>query len=134
MADFQIVSAVICDDIRREVNQKDILIGVYGADIIVSNLPFQIGLAFWMEFTTKKTDSVDVFVKIEAPNHQKSFEFSVNIEINEKQDSYVISIPPIQILVENPGKIRLLVKSKKELKYDIVKTKNFVYKTNSQIK
>jgi hypothetical protein len=43
-------SILICDDIRKEVSGKDILVGVYSGDIIVHSVPFTLVLAVWFEY------------------------------------------------------------------------------------
>jgi hypothetical protein len=39
---------VFCDDIRKEESGKDILIGVYGSDLVVDKLPATIPLSLWI--------------------------------------------------------------------------------------
>jgi hypothetical protein len=46
---FFIDSVLLCDDIRREVNGKAILIGVYSGDIIVPTAPTSLGLGLWLQ-------------------------------------------------------------------------------------
>lgn len=43
-------AVLVCDDVRRDTNNKDILIGVYSADIIVSAVPNWLTLAFYLEY------------------------------------------------------------------------------------
>lgn len=45
-----IKNVVICDDIRREDNGKNMLIGVYSGSIIVSGFPANLSLAAWIRF------------------------------------------------------------------------------------
>jgi hypothetical protein len=46
-----ISSVIVCDDIRREISGKDILIGVYSGEIVLSSIPFSLNLAIWLEYT-----------------------------------------------------------------------------------
>ena len=48
MKNLEIKSAVACDDIRQEVNGKFLLIGVYGAEIAVPQLPVDFVLSYWI--------------------------------------------------------------------------------------
>jgi hypothetical protein len=43
-AELKIISVLICDDVRREENGKEILIGVYSGDIIVTRFPAAMAL------------------------------------------------------------------------------------------
>src|SRR5437016_351670 len=42
-------NVIACEDVREEVGNKKSLMGVYGGDIIVSEIPAQIWLAFYIE-------------------------------------------------------------------------------------
>ena len=37
--------AIICDEIRQEINKKYILVGVYTGDILIKNFPVNMGLS-----------------------------------------------------------------------------------------
>jgi hypothetical protein len=43
-------SVILCDDIRAEVSNKYILIGVYGGIILYPNFPFQASLSLYLEY------------------------------------------------------------------------------------
>lgn len=43
-----VLTAVMCDDIRQETNGKLILIGVYTNDVLVLQYPVNLELAFWL--------------------------------------------------------------------------------------
>jgi hypothetical protein len=44
---FDMRAVVVCDDIRREQNGKALIIGVYGGDIVLPDLPATLTLAFY---------------------------------------------------------------------------------------
>lgn len=46
----EIYAVVICEQVRKESNGKDILIGVYGGDIIVTDFPAFLTLTIWVEY------------------------------------------------------------------------------------
>ena len=46
-------NCIVCDDIREESNGKKILIGVYGADIVVPVFPAVLSLQIYMEVPSK---------------------------------------------------------------------------------
>jgi hypothetical protein len=47
---IDIKAFIVCDDIRREDNGKEILIGVYSAGIVAPQFPVALALSFWMQF------------------------------------------------------------------------------------
>jgi hypothetical protein len=77
--DSDIGAVVICDDVRRELNGKDILVGVYGGEIIVAQLPFTLNLAIWCEYRTPRDGTNNVYVRI-SYNSQKRGEFRLSVE------------------------------------------------------
>jgi hypothetical protein len=46
---FEILGAILCDDVRREDNGKDIIIGVYSGGIIINELPAPLALKVWIQ-------------------------------------------------------------------------------------
>lgn len=46
----QIGAVLICDDVRKEINGKEIIIGLYTGDILVNSVPFVLGLVVWIEY------------------------------------------------------------------------------------
>lgn len=53
---FEIVNALVCEDVRREVNGKEILIGVYGNAIVVPSFPVDLNLMFWFQARAPQGD------------------------------------------------------------------------------
>ncbi len=45
----KIANAVVCEDVRTEQNGKQIIIGVYSGDIVVSNVPAFIPVMLWLQ-------------------------------------------------------------------------------------
>src|SRR6266487_6946441 len=64
MIGSDIQSVVICDDVRREQNGKDLLIGVYSGDILVQAFPFTLPLSMWMEYAPPKPGLNDIFIRL----------------------------------------------------------------------
>ena len=46
------LSAVVCDEVRREQNGKDIIIGAYGGDILIDSFPITLALSLWISLET----------------------------------------------------------------------------------
>jgi hypothetical protein len=55
---LEIKSVVVCDDVRREENGKDILIGVYSSGILVPQLPATLSLSFWIQFRARDAGEI----------------------------------------------------------------------------
>jgi hypothetical protein len=56
--------AIFCDDIRREFNGKDILIGVYSGGMILKQLPAPVAMAIWFCFERNESDFGQVPIEL----------------------------------------------------------------------
>lgn len=73
---FRVVSFIVCDDVRREANGKEILIGVYSRDILVQSTPIVLPqLTFRIVLEIEKLFEQFKLVIIQ-PNKEKLLEFS----------------------------------------------------------
>lgn len=62
---------IICDTIRRETSGKDILVGVYGKDIVLPSFPAHVMLSLWARamIEANKNTTVD-FRIVTGSGHQ----------------------------------------------------------------
>ena len=64
---LKIRNAILCDDVRQEQgNNKHILIGVYSGDIVLSDIPAQIQLAFYIEIAAPE-GHYDMQIRLSGP-------------------------------------------------------------------
>lgn len=56
-------SVVLCDDIRREISGKDILIGAYAGSIVVAQWPFALNIAMWIEYEPAAIGNADIHLQ-----------------------------------------------------------------------
>ena len=59
---------VLCDDIRREITGKDILIGVYSGRVVITQIPFALNLAIWLEYEPEKIGKSTIHLRITYSN------------------------------------------------------------------
>ena len=80
------VNVVLCDDIRKENNAKDILIGVYSGDILVEKFPINLLLALWVQFKTKGKGVAERELRVidEDGKMIVSGEFGVQVSVAEE--------------------------------------------------
>lgn len=127
MTDFNVNAVIVCDDVRREVSQKDILIGVYGSAIVVYSLPTQINLAFWIELEVRKNGLFEIFLKLEFQNSAQSIEFKLGMNIEDSSQSQAVFTPQMSCRIEREGQLRLLAKSSEMGKYRLIKSRKLLY-------
>lgn len=130
MAKFRILAVVICDDIRREVSGKDILVGAYSSEIVVGSLPAPMHLAFWLELMSSQSGAFSVFFKLEVPGTVLMSEMRIDIEIVDPALPFAISTPQINMVINQAGKLKVLFKSEQLSKYEVIKTKNIRYQAH----
>jgi hypothetical protein len=111
MLEDEILAVVVCDDIRKEITNKDILIGVYAADIVVSFFPAAIALAFWIEMNPKKIGHRELSFRLVSQGNPIEFTVGMEISITE---SLGLPLPALPAFMQSPGEIRLEVKDGKE--------------------
>lgn len=103
MPNMEIHSAIVCDDIRREINNKEILIGVYTGDIIVADFPTMLTLSLWIEASTPEAGPIPVHMRVKIDNN-------IVGELKAMQaltaaGYFSLPLPQMQLLVEKPGSI-----------------------------
>jgi hypothetical protein len=120
VADPEIAATVICDDVRQEVNGKQIIIGVYGNRIVVSSMPFGIPISIWMEFDAKKLGKNSFQVKI---SYSTGFETVIRVDLDIYEiGSIGIATPPILVSGAADGQLTVEV-SNDGKKWKVIKRK-----------
>jgi hypothetical protein len=96
---FALVNAVFCEDIRREDNGKDMLLGVYGGDIVAARCPIRISISLWLQYlfapATGGETSIDLRLRFEGheePVSQIGLPF-----INEGETTLALRGMPVAI-------------------------------------
>lgn len=79
---FRLMNAVFCEDIRREDNGKDMLLGVYSGDIVVARFPARVSVSLWLQYVfataTGGETGIDLRLRFEGhdePVHQIGLPF-----------------------------------------------------------
>ena len=71
---FRLMNAVFCEDIRRENNGKDMLLGVYSGDIVVARFPARVSVSLWLQYllaaTTGGETGIDLRLRFDG--HEKA--------------------------------------------------------------
>lgn len=100
---MKITSALICDDIRREITGKDILIGVYAGDLIVPAVPFTFPLTVWCELSPDDTGPHKVFVRLSyAGEEMLKLEAGVDVQA---LGTAALALPSFQFTSDKLGEL-----------------------------
>jgi hypothetical protein len=118
---FKVLAALVCDDVRREDNGKEIIIGLYSADIRLPGFPANMRLVFWMQVLVETTEQAKFQFRVMGPNEAQLVTADVVLESSPPAGT-VGSIPlvvPIQI--QSVGILRLELRDGPESEWEEVK-------------
>ena len=107
MKHITVLYTLVCDDVRREDNGKEIIIGVYSSDIRVSRFPANMRLVFWMQAIIGSVKYNTFQFRVIGPNEVELAAADVELEM-QSQAGVIGTIPlrvPIQI--QSAGDLRL---------------------------
>lgn len=124
MSDIKITAVVVCDDIRKEVTGKDILIGVYAGDIIVPEFPAVITATFWIEMTPGKLGKSRLRFRIRLANKDEAMPITIDVQFRELSTS-AIATPQATIAID--AETDLLLEQQVGENWEILKSKK-IYK------
>ena len=102
----KLLQALICDDVRREFNGKEIIIGVYQDEIILEALPATIELSLWMRL--KMPDDKDHPAEFRAVDPQGTEVVRtppLPLHAQRPQDQLSVVLPPAPLLLKAPGRL-----------------------------
>lgn len=76
-----IKTVVVCDEVRREDNGKEILIGVYSAGVLVPQFPVPLNLTFWVQFKSAGAGELPIQFRLMAGEDVKFAEMRVQLRM-----------------------------------------------------
>lgn len=127
MADFQCISVLVCDDVRKEVSNKEILIGVYSGNIQIPAMPASILLSFWFEMVSKKKGPYELVLRIQLPNPDNKFEYRIKGDVPEAKTPFSIFTPQGSFVIDRDGELKIYVKLPGSEKFEFLKSKTVKY-------
>lgn len=99
--------AILCDDIRRETNNKYSLMGVLQGDVLIASFPSQIGLAIFSEMEGP-AGRYQMELRLSGPGKQSAILDSL---IDHQSDGLIaLATPRIDLLADKPGRFRVDVR------------------------
>lgn len=121
MAKFKLGSVLVCEDARKEVSGKDILIGVYTSAINVGQLPGMVNLCAWIEVIPLQKGQLFLEVKIEVPGNPQPFALGVMLDVQDEADSIAFATPLVSFPLLQEGTIQVFVREQGAQKWPVVK-------------
>ena len=109
---IEFLTAILCDDVRRERNGKELLIGVYSGQVLLPEMPQVFFPVFWVPFETLDATAHKVQFRLIGIDGHVAYEWQplvVTLVPDNHNDS--ITVGGMSILVDTPGTLRLEVKT-----------------------
>jgi len=107
MENVEIKYVLVCDDVRREDNGKEILIGVYSSDIQTTVFPSNLALVFWMELVTKKPGRHRIDIRVIGPNNTHLVQGTGELQGLHEEIIGSLALGPLSMQIQSEGEIRL---------------------------
>lgn len=102
--DLFVPTAIVCDDVRREWNGKDLLIGVYGSGIKFDSIPNFLICSLWLELNVKSAGDFDMFVRVVDNNKQVLFQPPTSAKLKVPEPGFSnIALPGIALNIGSTG-------------------------------
>jgi hypothetical protein len=100
-------NALLCDDVRREDNGKDILIGVYTGKVLVSKMPANLVVALWIVTKTKGAGSFEREVRVVGPDKKTIAEGRFRAVIVKEDEGYAsFALSKVPLNMNRTGEIK----------------------------
>jgi hypothetical protein len=133
--EYKVLNALICEDARKDLNRKDILIGVYSGNISVKKFPAALSIVVWMNLLVEGLGSRVIEVRIIGPNKKPLIAGDLNIDKKEpnKNDTISTSTPHALFTLDEPGTLRFQIKTPAGRWKDVV-TKEVIHRPEADIK
>lgn len=103
-------SVVVAEDVRKEISGKDIIIGAFGGDIIVSAIPSPIEIALWIELQSDGGSPNKGELVMHIPNGALD-PLRMNFESDMLENGCVsLSTPKVGTIVTEAGDLVVFLK------------------------
>jgi hypothetical protein len=103
------ITAIICDDIRRETNGKDILIGVYSGEMILNQIPALMPIGLYIVFSAVELGPVDAKIELRSSKMIGTLEIHIEVkQIHDERSPIAFAFAGIPLQIESEGTISLL--------------------------
>jgi len=99
--------ALLCDDVRREMNGKQIIIGVYGDDVVLPRFPISISLCLWMRFKFQSPGAYSLEFVVIGERQQRMIPVtSVPVNVTDSTKRMDIALGGILLNISEPETLK----------------------------
>lgn len=110
MERFQIACALFCEDVRREDNGKEMLIGVYSGDIRAGTFPTVIHLVIWMQIISLQSGEAPIEIRLLNKNNDQVFHAGGQIDFRKAYAIGSVHFGPVRVPLSSEDELRLEIR------------------------
>ena len=105
------IYVIFCDDIRREFNGKEILIGIYSGDIVVPQTPSPMVLGVWIPFRRIGTGTVPIEYRMLDGGTNRVLGYgTTNLTLNDSTEVGSFNLPGLSMIFTQPTTLEFQLK------------------------
>jgi hypothetical protein len=108
-------NVIFCDDIRREISGKEILIGVYSSDILIPSVPTVLGISLWIQIRARGKGAARSRLRVTDPSGNTAGETVLEYTIDDSKAAQSqgetissITLPQLPLNIAQAGTIDVL--------------------------
>jgi hypothetical protein len=99
-------TAILCEDVRREVGNKRTLVGILAGDILVPSFPSLLNFAVYVEYIPLQTGRLDFSLEAFIGD-VKAFIATGQMLVSQPKNPAIIDIPKLSANIIEPVEIRV---------------------------
>jgi uncharacterized protein DUF6941 len=119
MLPFKVHASVVCDDIRQEINNKFMLIGVYNGTVVTPGFPLDMLMTWWIQVFPEKLGSFELDIQLIKSDNSILRAGKFEVELKELEWSS-FSLPRLPVQFQSPGRYKLQIKMPDEGQWQTV--------------
>lgn len=125
MAKVRFEGVIVCDDVRREDNGKEILIGVYSGDITLPRLPANIRIFFWAMLYVEEGGEQTFNIRVLGPGEVQLIQGNFHALLPDTPPEGSLPIGPLLLQIQTAGQLSLQIK-REGGEWETIKTKSVI--------
>ena len=107
---LKVIAAALCEDVRREDNGKQMLIGVYSGDVVSTGFPANLAFAVWINAEVLQPGKGKLQIKYILDGSDMTSNMEAEIEAPNADSPLGIASPALPLSVPRPTTLRVLWK------------------------
>lgn len=128
--DVDFGNAIVCDDVRREITGKDILIGVYPDGINVLQIPGVVILTFWIELIPKSVGELEIELRVDLPDGTSPLKGKLAAQISD-MGRFPAIFPAFSYNITRAGTVTAFIRSLPDGEWREVKRVELIHSPNA---